>query len=61
LQQQTPRIVENVTLFPFISLSASKPGGSMQAPLFSALLTLWLSTMQAVGLASRPILSRHLA
>jgi len=26
---------------------------------FSALLTLWLSTMQALGLASRPAWSRH--
>jgi hypothetical protein len=29
------------------------------APPFSALLTLWLSMTQAVGLASRPIASRH--
>jgi hypothetical protein len=27
---------------------------------FSALFTLWLSIMQAVGLASRPTCSRHL-
>jgi hypothetical protein len=29
------------------------------APPFSALLTLWLSMMHAVGLASRSSLSRH--
>jgi hypothetical protein len=29
-------------------------------PPFSALFTLWLSTIQAVGLTSRPVFSRHL-
>jgi hypothetical protein len=29
------------------------------APPFSALFTLWLSMIAAVGLASRPICSRH--
>src|SRR5208337_4807114 len=45
---------------PLISLPASKPGGSMRGPPFSALFTLWLSMMQAVGLASRSAFSRHL-
>src|SRR5690242_7004892 len=38
---------------PLISLPASKPCGSTPGPPFSALFTLWLSTIQAGGLASR--------
>ena len=60
LQQQTPRIDENVTLFSLYQFACVEARRVDAGPPFSALLTLWLSTMQAVGLASRPILSRHL-
>src|ERR1035438_5232255 len=43
---------------PLMSLPASNPGGSIQGPPFSALFTLWLSMMAAVGLASRPARAR---
>lgn len=59
MQQQAYRIDENMALlaldlFPrvvAVRIDASPP--------FSAPLTLWLSMTQAVGLASRPIASRH--
>ena len=44
---------------PLIFLPASKPCGSIQGPLFQRSLTLWLSMMAAVGLASRLPRSRH--
>jgi hypothetical protein len=43
------------------SLPGVNAGGINRGHPFSALLTLWLSITQAVGLASRPIASRHLA
>jgi hypothetical protein len=47
---------------PFLTLdflSAIEARRIDAAPLFSALLTLWLSMMAAVGLASRLACSRH--
>ena len=45
-------------LRPVSFLPASKPCGSIDAPLFCAALALWLSMMAALGLASRPARSR---
>ena len=59
LQQQTEFVDENAALFTLDQLAcieAMRVDG--RAP-FSALFTLWLSRMQAVGLASRPACSRH--
>ena len=44
---------------PLISLPASNPSRVDPGPPFSALFTLWLSMMQAVGLASHSALSRE--
>ena len=72
VQQQTQRIDENVALLAFDQLAAIPRVGPMARPRtgspmridarppFSALFTLWLSTIQAVGLASRSVCSRHL-
>ena len=59
VQQQTKFVDENVPLFALDQLAcieAMRVDG--RAP-FSALFTLWLSRMQAVGLASRSASSRH--
>jgi hypothetical protein len=60
VQQQTQRVDENVTLLAFDQLARIKSMGINLCPPFSALFTLWLSMMQAVGLASRSARSRHL-
>ena len=60
MQQQTQCIDENVALLAFDQLASIEPMGIDAGPPFSALFTLWLSTMQAVGLASAPSCSRHL-
>ncbi len=60
MQQQPQRIDENVALLALDQLAAIKPVRINAAPPFSALFTLWLSMMQAVGLASRSVCSRHL-
>jgi hypothetical protein len=58
--QQKPYCVDKDVPLPALDLFARiiavrvNPG-----PPFSALFTLWLSITQAVGLASRPIASRH--
>ena len=59
VQQQTHRVYENMAfltldLFPRIIAMRIDAG-----PPFSALFTLWLSMMAAVGLASRSSFSRH--
>ena len=59
VQQQTQLIDQNVTFLALDQLAGVKAMGIDRWPPFSALLTLWLSTMQAVGLASRPACSRH--
>ena len=60
VQQQTPHIDENVPLFALDQLARVKARRVDARPPFSALFTLWLSMMQAVGLASRSACSRHL-
>ena len=60
VQQQPQRIDENVTLLALDQLAGIEPIWIDAGPPFSALFTLWLSMMQAVGLASRSACSRHL-
>ena len=60
MQQQTERIDENVALLAFDQLACIEPMGIDAGPPFSALFTLWLSTIQAVGLVSDSSCSRHL-
>ena len=60
MQQQSQSIDENVALLALDQLAAIKPVRINAVPPFSALFTLWLSMMQAVGLASRSACSRHL-
>jgi hypothetical protein len=58
-QQQAERVYENVALLTldlFSRIVAMRIGAR---PPFSALLTLWLSMIAAVGLASRSSCSRH--
>ena len=58
VQQQAERIDKDVALAPLTFLPASKPFGSIAAPFLRA-LTLWLSMIAAVGLASRASAWRH--
>ena len=60
VQQQTQRIDEDVALLALDQLAGVEPMRIDAGPPFSALFTLWLSTIQAVGLASRSSCSRHL-
>jgi len=60
VQQQTLRVDQNMSLLALDQLARVEAVGIDAAPPFSALFTLWLSMMQAVGLASRPAFSRHL-
>lgn len=59
VQQQSYRINKDMALLAFDLLPRIIPALVDTAPPFSALLTLWLSMIAAVGLASRPIASRH--
>ena len=59
VEQQTKRIYENVTLLAFDFLACIVAMRIDPGPPFSALFTLWLSMMAAVGLASRSLCSRH--
>ena len=59
VQQKALRIYQDVALLAFDLLSRIKTGRVDREPPFSALLTLWLSMIAAVGLASRPASSRH--
>jgi len=59
MEQQTQRIYQDVTLLA-LDLFARIIAMRIDAgPPFSALLTLWLSMIAAVGLASRSTFSRH--
>jgi hypothetical protein len=59
MEQQTQRIYQDVRLLA-LNLFARIIAMRIDAgPPFSALLTLWLSMIAAVGLASRSIFSRH--
>ena len=59
VDQQALRIDENVPLLALDLLSRVVTRRINRSPPFSALFTLWLSMTAAVGLASRPIASRH--
>ena len=59
VQQQSELVDQDVAFLALDQLAGVKAMGIDRWPPFSALLTLWLSTMQAVGLASRPACSRH--
>jgi hypothetical protein len=59
MQQEAYRIDEDMPLLAFDLLARVVTGWINADPPFSAPFTLWLSMMQAVGLASRSIASRH--
>ncbi len=59
LHQQALRVDEDVPLLSFDLLASVVARRIDRAPPFSAPLTLWLSMIAAVGLASRPACSRH--
>ena len=59
MEQQTQRIYENMALLAFDLLARIIAMRIDAGPPFSALFTLWLSMMAAVGLASRSPCSRH--
>ncbi len=59
MQQQTQRIDKNMPLLALDQFAGIEPMRINAGPPFSALFTLWLSMMQAVGLASRSAFSRH--
>ena len=59
LHQQALRVDQNVSLLAFDLLARIVARRVAVEPPFSALLTLWLSMIAAVGLASRPACSRH--
>ena len=59
VEQQTQRIYEEVALLAFDLLTRIIAMRIDTGPPFSALLTLWLSMMAAVGLASRSPCLRH--
>jgi hypothetical protein len=59
VQQQTQRVYENVALLAFDLLARIIAMRIDAGPPFSALFTLWLSMMAAVGPASRSPCSRH--
>ena len=60
VQHQAERVDEKVALLALDQLAAIEAVRVDAGAPFSALLTLWLSITQAVGLASRPACSRHL-
>ena len=59
VQQQTKFVDENMTLLALDQLACIEAMRVDARAPFSALFTLWLSRMQAVGLASRAACSRH--
>ncbi len=59
VKQQTLRVYKDMALLPFDLFARIVSRRVDRRPPFSALLTLWLSMMAAVGLASRPAFSRH--
>jgi hypothetical protein len=59
VQQQALHVDENMSFLAFDQLACIEPVRINAGPPFSALFTLWLSMMQAVGLASRSTFSRH--
>jgi hypothetical protein len=63
VQQQAQRVYENMALLALdlAGIIAMRIDPGPRGPPFSALFTLWLSMMAAVGLASRSFCSRHAA
>ena len=59
-QEQALRIDQNMALLALDQLACIEAVPIDARPPFSALFTLWLSMMQAVGLAARSAFSRHL-
>jgi hypothetical protein len=59
VQQQTLHIDKNMPFLALDQFARIEPVRISVGPPFSALFTLWLSMMQAVGLASRSAFSRH--
>ena len=59
MQQQTQGVYENMALLALDLLAGIEAGRIDTGPPFSALFTLWLSMMQAVGSASRSAFLRH--
>jgi hypothetical protein len=59
MEQQAQRIYENMALLALDLFARIIAMRIDAAPPFSALFTLWLSMMAAVGLASRSASSRH--
>ena len=59
VQQQAQRINQNVPLLALEQLAGIEAVRINAGPPFSALFTLWLSMIAAVGLASRSASSRH--
>ncbi len=59
VQEQPLGVHQNMALAALDQLARVKARRINLRPPFSALFTLWLSTMQAVGLISRPTFSRH--
>ena len=59
VRQQALRIDQNMPLLALDQLARIEARRIDVSPPFSALFTLWLSMMQAVGLASRAAFSRH--
>lgn len=59
LHQQALRVHEDVALLALDLFARVIARRVERGPPFSALFTLWLSMMAAVGLASRPACSRH--
>jgi hypothetical protein len=59
VQQQTLHVDKNMPFLALDQFGCIKPVRINAGPPFSALFTLWLSMMQAVGLASRSAFSRH--
>ena len=59
MEQQTQRIYQDVTLLALDLFARIIAMRINAGPPFSALLTLWLSMIAAVGLASRSTFSRH--
>jgi hypothetical protein len=59
VQQQALRVYQDLALLALDLLAGVKARRVDRDPPFSALLTLWLSMIAAVGLASRAANSRH--
>ncbi len=59
VQQQALGVYQDMALLPLDLLARVITMGIDRGPPFSAALTLWLSMIAAVGLASRPACSRH--